>query len=406
MPRTLERLGKHPAEDRWISLGPGASLLPERLLLAHARGSVLMITGAGTSMQAGLPSFAGLVLQVYEALDQAVWRAMRKPAEERDVSELSSAQLAEIARFDRGDYDVVLGMLERRIDVLSGGDNAVRRTIDRLIRSVPDGVGGLRAATPAPIHKALISLADRGGVTTIATTNFDRLLQGRSKHLRTYALGDIPRPGRGHGFSGVLHIHGVIGRSPGRVSDLVVNDRDFGEVYLRRRLVPDFIYDSARLFNLVMVGYSANDAPMRYLLNAVAADGSRFDDLKERFAFIPQPTSSEPSIEDWQARGITPIPYERDAGHRQLLLTLEAWAKLSAVNGNVPAADKLISRSVATPRSRCTDQSKDFVDHMFRRATSRERMRISALMSRAKADTGWLQALCDVVAESHTESGE
>ena len=39
-----------------------------------------------------------------------------------------------------------------------------------------------------------------------------------------------------------------------------------------RRVVPDLIYDAARLFNLVLVGYSANDPPMRYLLNAVAAD--------------------------------------------------------------------------------------------------------------------------------------
>ena len=54
-----------------------------------------------------------------------------------------------------------------------------------------------------------------------------------------------------------------------------MTDRDFGEFYLRRRVVPDFIYDAARLFHLVLVGYSANDAPMRYLLNAVAADGSR-----------------------------------------------------------------------------------------------------------------------------------
>ena len=65
-----------------------------------------------------------------------------------------------------------------------------------------------------------------------------------------------------------------------------LSDNDFGEFYLRRRVVPDFIYDAARLFHLVLVGYSANDPPMRYLLNAVAADGSRFSDLKERFTFV------------------------------------------------------------------------------------------------------------------------
>ena len=55
-------------------------------------------------------------------------------------------------------------------------------------------------------------------------------------------------------------------------SDLVLTDQDFGEFYLRRRVVPDFIYDAARLYHLVLVGYSASDAPMRYLLNAEATD--------------------------------------------------------------------------------------------------------------------------------------
>ncbi|MGO8658270.1 hypothetical protein ACC771_22150, partial [Rhizobium ruizarguesonis] len=77
-----------------------------------------------------------------------------------------------------------------------------------------------------------------------------------------------------------------------------MSDQDFGEFYLWRRVVPDFIYDAARLFHLVLVGYSANDPPMRYLLNAVAADGSRFDDLKERFTFFGTNAPDPVSLED------------------------------------------------------------------------------------------------------------
>ena len=51
-------------------------------------------------------------------------------------------------------------------------------------------------------------------------------------------------------------------------------------------LFPDLIYDAARLYHLVLVGYSADDPPMRYLLNAVAADEARFDDLRDRFVFV------------------------------------------------------------------------------------------------------------------------
>ena len=54
---------------RVISLGPGLAAIPERLLLAHARGEVLFLAGAGISQQVGLPDFRDLVLKVYEKLD-------------------------------------------------------------------------------------------------------------------------------------------------------------------------------------------------------------------------------------------------------------------------------------------------------------------------------------------------
>ena len=43
-----------PVSDRVISLGSGLAAIPERLLLAHARGEVLFIAGAGISKPAGL----------------------------------------------------------------------------------------------------------------------------------------------------------------------------------------------------------------------------------------------------------------------------------------------------------------------------------------------------------------
>ncbi len=175
-------------------------------------------------------------------------------------------EASEVRRFISGDYDVVLGMLERRLDDQTHGGSRVRRTVAAILRS--------GAMNPAAIHKALKILSDRGAARTIVTTNFDLLLEVAARRSRasvqTYSLGAIPRPSRQPDFSGVLHIHGALDRSADRTSELVLSDQDFGEVYLRRRVVPDFIYDAACLYHLVLVGYSANDAPMRYLLNAVA----------------------------------------------------------------------------------------------------------------------------------------
>jgi hypothetical protein len=250
-------------------------------------------------------------------------------------------------------------------------------------------------------------LADRGGAVTIVTTNFDFLLEEAGKKLRltpavqTYSLGGIPRPSRRQDFAGVLHIHGALDRNPARISDLILTDQDFGEFYLRRRVVPDFIYDAARLFNIVLVGYSANDPPMRYLFNAVAADVSRFDDLKERFTFVD--TDDRIKIEDWKGRGITPISYDPADGHSALLGTLEKWATLSAINGKQSRIDAEIKRIVRTARTIADDADRDIFDHLIRRADANERSRLAALASGHGADYGWLDAISAIAMEGEQE---
>lgn len=62
--------------ERMISLGVGLAAIPERLLLAHARGEVLFIAGAGISRPACLPDFRDLVLQVYAQHDAAAHAVM------------------------------------------------------------------------------------------------------------------------------------------------------------------------------------------------------------------------------------------------------------------------------------------------------------------------------------------
>ncbi len=391
--------------DRVIPLGSGLAAIPERLLLAHARGEVLFIAGAGISQPAGLPDFRGLVLRVYAQLDVAVHAIISRIPHAAynqlnlDLSGLTNQQAAEVNRFFKEDYDVVLGMLERRIDLQSHAKSRVRQAVASELR-----VPGLQ---PAPIHRALMRLADRGGAVTIVTTNFELLLEDAAKRLRpavqTYALGGIPRPGRSDDFSGVLHIHGALDRDPARTSDLIVTDQDFGEFYLRRRVVPDFIYDAARLFNLVLVGYSANDPPMRYLLNAVAADVMRFDDLKERFTFAGTSAPDPVRLEDWKGRGITPIPYDAANGHSALLDTLARWAALSAINGKRSLVDAEVKRIVRTNRGVTSDADRDLFDHLIRRSDSSERVRLSALASKQRADLGWLDAIAAIGADNDRE---
>src|SRR5665213_2684987 len=101
--------------DRLITLGPDCTPLPERLLLSHARGKVLFITGAGISLGANLPDFRGLVVQTYERIDKATHTVLLTIPSNASTSypvnfaTLNHKQCAEVKRFLAGDYDVVLG---------------------------------------------------------------------------------------------------------------------------------------------------------------------------------------------------------------------------------------------------------------------------------------------------------
>lgn len=390
------------SSERLISLGKNLVPIPERLLLAHSRGEVLFIAGAGISLPAGLPDFRGLTLKVYEKVDPAVHKILIDIPNQvcnqwsSNTSTLTYQQAAEVKRFVMGDFDVVLGMLERRIDGKAWAKSSVRLAVAKELRKPK--------LKPAPIHHALAKLADRGGATTLITTNFDLLLEIAARNsepdIQTYSLAGIPRPGRNLDFSGILHIHGVLDNNPARVSDLILSDQDFGEFYLRRRVVPDFIYDAARLFHLVMIGYSANDPPMRYLLNAVAADGNRFDDLKERFTFVGSSKVDPVAIEDWKGRGITPISYDAKQNHNVLLNTLKKWAELSAINGSSDLVDSEIKRIVKKSRTTSTDADRDLFDYLFRRCDNNERIRLASLASHVKAEISWLDAI-SVISNEH-----
>lgn len=395
-----EKIGQASA-DRVISFGKGLARIPERLLLAHARGEVLFLVGAGVSRSSGLPDFGELVESVYQRLDLPVHAFLMQPRKLGDIdtdlakSRFTDRQKAEIKRYFAKDFDVVLGMLERRIDGPDALTSKVREAVAVALRGVK--------YKPTAIHRSLMRLSNRGSATTVITTNFERLLEASIKNsygkILTHSLGGIPRPGRRSDFSGVLHIHGVLDPDPKRVGDLVVSDHDFGEFYLRRRVVPDFIYDAARLFNIVLVGYSANDPPMRYLLNAVAADGNRFSDLKERFTFVGVDSPNPVLMEDWKGRGITPIEYDSANEHAALSQTLYQWALLSAINGRQSTVDAAVRRAVVKPRSGTDDVTRDLFDHLIRRSDPMERIRLSEIASKGGATLDWLDAVISVASE-------
>lgn len=319
---------------RLVNLGEGLASIPIELLSDQAQGKVLFIVGAGVSKNSGLPSFRELVVETYKLRDSTVHEALRNLAEKfvfkpDAFRDFRPDQQAEIQAFCNGEYDVALGLLERRQFFESREKTGVLSAVAQILG---------RGALPSNVHESIIRLSDRGTGLAVVTTNFDLLLEAAAKKVgktqQTYSLGEIMRPSLRPEFSGILHIHGALDLQGKRTRELVLTDEDFGQYYLRGRSIPDFIYDAARLYSIVLVGYSANDPPMKYLLSAVAADYGRFDDIKPRYAFIGKDRIDPVEQANWKGRGIIPIHYPAiDSDHSALEQTLSQWALFAPRKG-------------------------------------------------------------------------
>jgi NAD-dependent SIR2 family protein deacetylase len=392
--------------DRVVYFDDALPGLPEDLLIARDRGLVLFITGAGISRPSpsNLPDFRGLVVEVYKELDAAVADKFQKILREEKQNQqhgkspqidwtryrdgLTADQQAELMRFVDGDYDVVLGMLERRVDSASTQSSSMRERVVEILK---------QSRSPNALHQSLMRLGQRFQQAFIATTNFDRLLEGASPGESlpaVHVLGSIPRPSRRSSFCGIFHIHGALPDQSEAVKDLVLTDQDFGDVYLRRRIASDFIYDASRIFNLVLVGYSLGDAPMRYLLNAIASDENHFSDIKTRYAFVPVDTVNRHVIEaDWRNRGIIPISYDQADQHAALQTLLKKWADCVPVSGDQIATIKHISRLTRTPLTQASKSAQSVFRYLVRRVGHTERQNIALHLTAKKRHFSWLDEI-------------
>jgi hypothetical protein len=228
---------------------------------------------------------------------------------------------AERMAIESAQFDRALRSLEKRTHL--------PKTASRVREAVADLLAAPSCALPD--HLALLQLSrDPDGRPKLLTTNFDTLFERAAaafadfKGVPSYAGKSIPRPGGEHDY-GVLHLHGRIADTSLdlSLSDLVLTSADFGDAYLRDGWASQYIEDRMRLGTLVLVGYAAEDAAMRLLLETLDADRDRFRDLNKIYA-IEMGTANSASL--WKAKGIIPIEFSTfDA----IYATLSEWARYS-----------------------------------------------------------------------------
>jgi hypothetical protein len=303
---------------RFLPDGPD---IPDELITLQEEGQVIFICGAGVSMTVGLKSFRGLVEKIYQELGED-WEI--HPAEREVMRE--DGRLAY-------QYDRMLRSLEKRLAASNLPRNrGMRERMRNAIRNAltPPDQANLEN------HLVLLELSrDEEGQSRILTTNFDTLFERswfkvRQVPIPSHAGAAMPQPNVA-GYSGVLHLHGRLrDAQPGldlTETDLVLTSAEFGDAYLRTGWASRYIYDVVRAHTVVLVGYAADDPPMRYLLEVLEADRERYPDLHQVYAFAECADGSQELMKAlWRAKGVEPILY-RPTGldHSSLYNSIKEW---------------------------------------------------------------------------------
>ena len=292
---------------RFYSDGPD---IPDELLVARDNGNVLFFCGSGVSRAyAGLPGFLDLakdVLKILRVLPDSPAHELIKLAEQ--LQNKSIRGVSGILATDR-----IFGLLEREFDVLDI-ENAVGHALKT------NGKENLEA------HKILLDLGKtQEGKIQIVTTNFDLLFEKASPKLHSISYSQIP-DSRSHDlFDGIIHLHGMFDSTYTKSinGNLILSSAEFGRAYLSEAWATEFIRAAIKKYFIVFVGYSADDPPVQYLLEAL----NRSPEIQPGRLFSFHSGDELEASVLWKHKGVNAIAYSPINQHKALWQTLKAWSE-------------------------------------------------------------------------------
>jgi hypothetical protein len=363
------------------------------------------------SVPSRLPLFEGLALGVYKLLGDPLFDVLTKASQASGREKvLNDANLSPDKRveanlfFDR-QYDRLFSALEKRIDPDLRG-----RTKTRKVRRAVEDI--LSGNTYSPSHYDLLQLSqapnssgDRSRRLScrIVTTNFDLLFEGAwqalfGKEPISFDARMAPRPGA-HNFDGIIHLHGSLTDNPSLLGNYVLSSRDFARVYLRSGVIGNYVYDLIRRYRVVLVGYSADDPPMRYLMDAIGEDASLFDDMRKPIAITDLPVGpDDPSaaieVAIWLSKEIKPIFYTRASGqapYDPLWKSIHEWANWS--RDEAAWVERQLERNTRIRREDATPFQRGLVQDLLAVLSADELEKAVIFLSTKKVDFKWIETV-------------
>ncbi len=281
--------------------------IPDELLEARDKGNVVFLCGAGISYPAGMPGFPGLARHVVKELGTPQDAPSRKMLSMWDNKNIPAA--------GRPSLDQIFNVLQQEYAA-----SEIDYLIAKRLKTEPE------ASVSA--HETILRLSKGAdSKPQIVTTNFDLLFErAAGQTLKTYVSPKLPDLASEESFDGLVYLHGRIDpgteRGGGR-QELVVSSSDFGRAYLAEGWATRFIRDLLDQYTVILLGYSANDPPVRYLLQGLHT--RRRGNRATLFVFD---SGTEEEVQPrWRDSGVRALAYPAtDASHSALWDTLSAWA--------------------------------------------------------------------------------
>ena len=294
---------------RFFADGPS---IPDELLWERDEGKVVFFCGAGVSRAyANLPDFFGLANKVAEYLKADKDSAAYQLIHQHDGNKNNNVAGGSVSA------DYIFGLLER---------DFFQKDIEEAVASAlnPEKQDSPKKPDYLKAHQILLDLAtNRHGKIRLVTTNFDRLFEQCRKKLKIWQPPNLPDPSRVDEMDGIVYLHGLATKDyKGAEGDgFILSTSQFGRAYLAEGWATKFIRQLLDNYTIVFVGYSADDPPVQYLLEALHKMKATH---KKIYAF--QSDDGEDVINRWKYKGVMPICFPRGR-YKILWRTLGAWAK-------------------------------------------------------------------------------
>lgn len=280
---------------------PDGPSIPDVLLERCDAGRVVFLCGAGVSSPSGMPTFVGLTQHVIEFFDppadSEIMVAFRPWLDDQSAANVPLDQIFNLLHLEYGKHEVNALVTERLSVSLNVKDIGREHGLIKRISS------------------------SQSGVPQIVTTNFDRLFElgHGGENLARYVPPAFPDLNFGSKIEGVTYLHGRLVEASSESHPYILSSADFGRAYLSEGWATNFIRHLLEKYTVVLVGYQAEDPPVKYLLQGLNHDGQY--DRSRLYAFdrgLPEEIEAK-----WRDRGVTAIAYP---DHSDLWRSLEAWA--------------------------------------------------------------------------------